>query len=459
MVIMFHVTMKVMLALRRPHVTKRVGMFAVSLLLVLSIVRMFLDDNRQQRLESTLWTQMNTVNVLNEQSSYRTVSVRPVQVVPAPATITVHPRNITVVTQPKSTPSVPQILQSSSTTTTISTSTNTIDTRPRNVRLVIVGDSISRYQYISLVYFLQTGTWITDETTLSSVSSSPLLSTTPLHCKTPGKKAREQFYAATHSLLQPNEILCDCYAYNENRYFVDTERNNHVTYITKFGKNATSGKYRPNQVYKDSTSAGTSSSRRQQQQRSVNRWSYEEWNMTMHHHIARLQPKPQFLLFNAGLHPHDLHQKQVRQSILEVTNRHHIIPIYKTTTYPNNRSVGLYNFSLTNHDATLCGNNTLFPYCIDLSWTSQLFGNEHYYDYYHFKPFWNQYMNVQTLLYIQQIQRQGSNNNINSIKQTINATTTTDPKLPSIFRASDVEQQIRTSNFRQDFNHGFKLLQ
>ena len=134
-------------------------------------------------------------------------------------------------------------------------------TRPTNLRLVIVGDSISRYQYISLVHSLQTGTWITDATKLvqdgnelrtSSFSSTELQSyNTQLHCKTPGIKAREHFYSLSHSFLEPNELLCDCRYHRENRYCINTERNNCISYITKFGKNSTFGKYIANQISTD----------------------------------------------------------------------------------------------------------------------------------------------------------------------------------------------------------------
>ena len=305
--------------------------------------------------------------------------------------------------------------------------------RPTNLRLVIMGDSISRYQYISLVYFLQTGTWINDTTTLPLESDSVLASRTPLHCKTPGIKARERFYSLSHSLLQPNEILCDGRAYSENRYYVDTKRNNYVTFITKFGKNSTLGRYLPHQINVNVTA--TTKKRRSDQ------WEYEYWNETIHYHIAKLRPKPQFLLFNAGLHKHDLHFQYIRRGIMDATKRHGIIPIYKTTTYPNNRSIGFQEFPLAQHDSLLCSNDddqpnhTSRPYCLDMSWTSQLYGDDHYYDYYHFKPYWNYYMNLQTLLYLQEIRQQQERHDGNA--------TTNNMVVPSVFRSNHVEQMIR----------------
>lgn len=318
-------------------------------------------------------------------------------------------------------------------------------TRPTNLRLVIIGDSISRYQYISLVHFLQTGTWITDATKLipdiNDLPTTGLSTNTPLHCKNPGIKAREQFYSLSHSFLQPNELLCDCRGYSENRYYVDTERNNYVTYITKFGKNSTSGRYSANQI-RGSMDSGTGK-KGERKKHTSDQWKYEYWNETIHYHIAQLKPKPQFLLFNAGLHAHDLNFKYIRQSIIEVTKRHNIIPIYKTTTYPNNISITLNDFPLASHDLLLCGqqsndSSTDFQYCIDLSWTSQLFGDDHYYDYYHFKPYWNYYMNLQTLLYIQQFQpKKNVENRLISSRNDKTANI-----LPAIFRPEDVKRII-----------------
>jgi hypothetical protein len=35
--------------------------------------------------------------------------------------------------------------------------------RPTNINIVMVGDSLMRYQYLHLVYFLNTGRWVTDD--------------------------------------------------------------------------------------------------------------------------------------------------------------------------------------------------------------------------------------------------------------------------------------------------------
>ena len=314
--------------------------------------------------------------------------------------------------------------------------------RPTNLRLVFMGDSTSRFQYISFVNFLQTGRWIDDATKLVLDGND-----IPLHCNNVGVKSRERFYTLTHAFLQPNELKCDCRGYSENRYYIDTERNNYISYINKFGERSTTGQYLPYQMHANSTNETmfTKSSNK------WNEWKYQHWNETIEYHIAQLKPKPQFLLFNAGLHNHDLHLASVRQSILDVTKRHDIIPIYRTTTYPNNQSIGLHEFPQADHDSLLCGtqnnekHSTNFQYCMDVSWTSLLNGNDDYYDYYHVKPYWNYYMNLQTLLYIQKIQQVEQRRNDNSHDSGIN-TYDNNIDVSDIFRSEDVERMIRSND-------------
>jgi hypothetical protein len=274
---------------------------------------------------------------------------------------------------------------------------NSNDPRPRNLRLAFIGDSISRYQYISLVYFLKTGQWITEEN---------MKPQNPLYLHTYGVDARNTFFQESNKLLLPLEE-CDCHDFNENRYFADPERGNYITYIIKFGKSGTNGHWQPHEVHanRNATSKNKTNilygSDNSNQEASVQiQWSYSTWNATISQHIAKLLPTPDFVIFNAGLHNHDLDDVQVQHGILEATLQNNIIPIYKTTTYPNH-SMPVGSFDKASHDNALCGN--AFRYCIDLSWTATLGGYKDYYDIYHMKPQHNQRMNLQTLAYLQEI--------------------------------------------------------
>jgi len=103
-------------------------------------------------------------------------------------------------------------------------------TVPSNLNIMMIGDSLTRYQYLSLVHFLQFGKWIDPKSRPNIVIRVTL----------PSWNA---FYNLTKSLLEPYE-QCDCFrnvnrkeaAHRifENRYFLQPSRNNSVSYIQKF---------------------------------------------------------------------------------------------------------------------------------------------------------------------------------------------------------------------------------
>jgi hypothetical protein len=75
---------------------------------------------------------------------------------------------------------------------------------PTNVNIVIIGDSLSRYGYLSLVYFLRWGRWF--EPTLEKSNLMDERSFKSLF----HDDAFGEFYFQSSRLLQPYE-LCDCY--------------------------------------------------------------------------------------------------------------------------------------------------------------------------------------------------------------------------------------------------------
>jgi hypothetical protein len=142
---------------------------------------------------------------------------------------------------------------------------------PKHLNLIIVGDSVSRYQYISLVYFLKFGRWINmkhplpitmprstiDNNTTNNNNEIPQMYSQPLakeavpHMGLIWKKfwdKKESWSNYVTSLLHPLEAV-DCFEPNnvaqwakifgvddlENRYFRDPIRNNSVTFLTKYG--------------------------------------------------------------------------------------------------------------------------------------------------------------------------------------------------------------------------------
>lgn len=69
----------------------------------------------------------------------------------------------------------------------------TNDARPTGLRLVMIGDSITRYQYLSLAYFLRHGRWFDpNKTQAHLVNEKSFL-------------GWDNFYQATTNLLSPLE--------------------------------------------------------------------------------------------------------------------------------------------------------------------------------------------------------------------------------------------------------------
>jgi hypothetical protein len=124
-------------------------------------------------------------------------------------------------------------------------------------------------------------------------------------------------------------------------------------------------------------------------------WSYD-WASLITEHISKLRPKPKYLVFNAGIWPHDLGEAAVRESIERALNATDIVGIYKTTTFPNKADKNQATFEMQHgHDAHVC--KLMQNRCVDMSWTKNLSGPAHYWDRIHFRPHAYTAMNMQLL--------------------------------------------------------------
>jgi hypothetical protein len=95
----------------------------------------------------------------------------------------------------------------------------------QNKRVVFIGDSISRYQYLSLVYSLSTGHFLN-----MSLMPNPVVEKS--------WASWHEFYAHTTEMLAPFEY-CDCFRdtyrpwkQNENRYYFDNVHNISIVYLS-----------------------------------------------------------------------------------------------------------------------------------------------------------------------------------------------------------------------------------
>jgi hypothetical protein len=130
-------------------------------------------------------------------------------------------------------------------------------------------------------------------------------------------------------------------------------------------------------------------------------WSYN-WTSLITEHISKLKPKPKYLVFNAGLWPHDLDQAAVRKSIEQALKTTDIIGIYKTTTFPDRVYAKPANYREGRHDALAC--KSMQNRCIDMSWTNNISGPLHYWDGKHFRSHVYTAMNLQLLNLLNELQ-------------------------------------------------------
>jgi hypothetical protein len=273
---------------------------------------------------------------------------------------------------------------------------------PKNLRLVFIGDSLSRYMYLSLVYFLKHGTWAPrgHELLEKVKDSSP--------------DAWNEWLAFTNQQLELEE--CDCYRHwthpfqwykhCENRYY--HSNNHYVSFITKFGGNPFHGHVLADQVFQR-TRQGTNQTVRHYD------WVYPTWDGLVDKYIAHWNPKPDILVFNQGhWKAHDLRDEKVLKKLRRVLKKHGIRGIYRTTTFRQDERVAVAgnnsntsgssieeedasyhayrNVVTRRHDELVCQ----YFDCLNVSWTVGIPTTD-YVDPVHFKAPINNRMNQQFL--------------------------------------------------------------
>ena len=123
----------------------------------------------------------------------------------------------------------------------------------RNLRLVFLGDSVTRYQYLSLAYYIRYGYWY--DTSIVAVNN--LMNAHSFHHPFHPHEDWNEFFLQSNRILHPMEI-CDCIrgggnggssnnnATNilllvERRYFYDHRNNNMLVYINMNGNETSPG--------------------------------------------------------------------------------------------------------------------------------------------------------------------------------------------------------------------------
>jgi hypothetical protein len=247
----------------------------------------------------------------------------------------------------------------------------------QNLRLVFMGDSVTRYQYLSLAYFLRHGRWFDPDITVNNLMNSHSFHH-PLH---PDDDWNE-FFLQSNRMLYPLEV-CDCLRSRheeilvERRYFYDSVHNNLLVYINMNGNKTPAdrgyyGRLNPRDIFgsnfpkmvglpfgMDMNTTDISHTVRSIQ------WEYSTWADVIRHHIGHLNlncdgtatpkrrttntPSNARVILNAGIHPHDFDNPETVRDVDQALNEVSLPGIWKTTTYSKEYTLE-YQTWLPEHD-------------------------------------------------------------------------------------------------------------
>lgn len=253
---------------------------------------------------------------------------------------------------------------------------------PKKLRVVFVGDSLTRFNYLSLAYYFKYNEWAPPGIRLLE------------KVKDTSPNQWNDWLQYTNDVLKPE--TCDCYrhwsnGFNwkkhvENRYFQPSP-DVFLAFLTKFGQYPFHGHWNPHQIF---------------QRKSMNmtlrpfRWSFDCWNDLIDQYIIKL--KPDYMVFNQGHWKyHDLKSHTVLQSIQTSLQNAGIVGIYRTTTFRRDEdNFWKYrNEPTRKHDFKVC---EYFP-CLNVSWTAET-PPEEYVDDVHFAANINNQMAQQLMEFL-----------------------------------------------------------
>jgi hypothetical protein len=255
----------------------------------------------------------------------------------------------------------------------------------RNIHIVMIGDTVMRYQYLSLAYRLRHGRWFQDDSFGQYDLMNEPTFRSPFHDRT-----RDEFLFQTNNILQPMEV-CDCFTGSyerdkiENRYFYDPILNNSIVYLAAFGHTRPlKGRLLPHQVRNQSKYWQTQSLR----QRKDVLWHYNNWDEAIREYVQKLDPLPRHIVMNAGFWEHRFGKpgqptnesnpwsRETHDLLKVAKGLEEVNFVWKTTTF---KMTGQKPRS--ERDGVMC---TLLPNCLNLSFTEYV-ATELYWDQFHFK--------------------------------------------------------------------------
>lgn len=260
---------------------------------------------------------------------------------------------------------------------------------PENLHIVFVGDSLTRYQYLSLSHYIKFGKW-------------PDPSVKPNFVWQTDHGTWMNFFMESNKVLFPNE-QCDCWRpeengvalapkWFENRYFLDPVRNNSLSMISKLGSTI---EFKSQWAVSDIHNSHEFKDK--MEDLNYNEYSESSWEGFIRDFVAKMEPKPDYMVFNSGLWDNQpKHNEEVsfrnsteREKIVKAMKEANIVSIYKTTT----KVKGETDPTMRDYEHEMC---EIVDYCLDLTYTSQI-TNKHRKDRVHFREPIYSLFNIQLL--------------------------------------------------------------
>ena len=239
-----------------------------------------------------------------------------------------------------------------------------------NQHIVMIGDSMMRYQYLALAYLVHSHSVFTPE-------NQPMVLVEQLF------DSWLDFHKYTNKVLYPNEY-CDCYRVDiqeseqcyENRYYHDPVRNISLSFLLYFGDGDEPihffrGHWQPGDA------EGNNHFHAPDNTSQPYKWQYKHVDELISNIAAKLNPKPTTLVLNAGHWVNNYldvtHREKVINTSLQLFDR----VIWKTTSGRRNEW-----WAGSPADAVMCAMDKVE--CLNLSWTL-LLRTADYVDYFHYQ--------------------------------------------------------------------------
>jgi hypothetical protein len=262
----------------------------------------------------------------------------------------------------------------------------------RDIHIVMIGDSLMRYQYLSLVYRLRYGVWFDESKWYYNLVNERTFED-PYHSHTWG-----EFLFHTNRILQPYEV-CDCYRrvkknwksdVVENRYYFDHILNNSIVYVQAFGHELPLSGRLEHQVQQVTNNRTWQMGAMHQS--GILSWKYNNWPDFIRSHVQHLDPQPRHIVMNAGAwkhsfgfesnHEKESHHHNLSQATIDLVRTMQDTPqyqyVWRTTTYRKDRST---HHNGLESDRIMCGLDLML--CVNVSYTRHV-RQDLYWDNVHF---------------------------------------------------------------------------